>query len=252
VWNPKKEESPFWVCDTEAKNGVAACLSVHLGRLRMFRGAVLLVNDEGSQFHEMGEVPLPCDHSQVQIVFPLVTLLYATFNIPVPPRPPKMGVNLWSLLMFPTESIYHVFPKAKPLQRVTRFECLDLENDAQWCPSKNKDTHGLKQNLRNNIFYRRPGSSDKSTMPCTYDTTEQTVLTEIVGYTKYIQSVHAKAGSFDPLVTVGEHCASCILSLEEEEDINFGKQQDLMLHGGTPIGFPDQQLLKMSECLGRV
>ena len=72
-------------------------------------------------------------------------------------------------------------------------------------------------------------------MPWTSDTEERTVLKELVGYTKYIQSVHATAGLFDPLVAVGEHCAPCIRSLKEE-GINLGKQQDLMLHGGAAIG----------------
>ena len=77
-----------------------------------------------------------------------------------------VGVNLWSLLTYPTEGHEHVFKSAQALklQQVPTFECLDLENDEEWCTSKNKDTHGLKQNLRNNIFYGVSGSSDNPTM----------------------------------------------------------------------------------------
>ena len=159
-----------------------------------------------------------------------MTLLYATFNIPVPPHPTHPGVNLWSLMMFPTVSVYHNFPNAKPLNQVPTFECLDLENDAEWCPSKNKDIHGLKQNLRNNIFYMRPAERGKSKMPWTSDTEERTVLKELVGYTKYIQSIHATSGSFDPLVTVGEHYASCIQLLGKKTETNTQNIQDLILH----------------------
>ena len=69
-------------------------------------------------------------------------------------------MNLWSLLMYPTDGHAHVFPDAKPLLSVPTFECLDLENDAKWCKSSKKDTHGLKQNLRNNIFYSRYRRAD--------------------------------------------------------------------------------------------
>ena len=145
-----------------------------------------------------------------------------------------VGVNLWSLLTYPTEGHEHVFKSAQALklQQVPTFECLDLENDAEWCTRQYKDPLGLKQNLRNNIYYRAPGSSEQTRMPWTSDTEERTVFKELVGYTKYIQSVHAKAGSFDPISVVQEHCASCIRSLEEEVVITH-EIQDLMLHGAS-------------------
>jgi hypothetical protein len=235
-----RDESPFWVCAEAAKSEVMWCLSVHLGRMRMVPSAVLLVSDEG--LHGLEEVPLPSDHTQVHVVFPLATLLYATFNIPVPPRPTQPGLNLWSLLTCPTGGRPRMFgghgnvipaAAALHLSRVPVFECLDLENDAQWCTRQNKDTHGLKRNLRNNVFYIPAGSIGTPTMPWTSDTQERTVLKELVGYSKYIQSVHARPGSFDPLASVQSHCASCMRKLQQELLDNTHNLQDLMLHN-TP------------------
>jgi hypothetical protein len=72
-------------------------------------------------------------------------------------------------------------------------------------------------------------------MPWTSDTEERTVFKELIGYTKYIQSVHAKVGSFDRISAVQEHCTSCIRSLEEEVVITH-EIQDLMLHGASVKG----------------
>ncbi len=232
--------SPFWVCAERAKRDVDWCLSVHLGEVAVIPSAVLLVDNGGRNSRGIAEVPLPAGQIQVHVVFPLVILLYAAFNIPVP----KREAPLWSLLMLPTHLQGHVFSNALELKlkQVPAFECLDLERDAEWCTRQNKDLLGLKQNLRNNIYYRVPGSSEQTRMPWTSDTEEQTVFKELVGYTKYIQSLHAKAGSFDPISAVQEHCASCIRSLEEEEGVITNDIQDLMLHGASVKGGKGLQL----------
>jgi hypothetical protein len=60
----------------------------------------MLVNDDTSNSFEFPNVLDASAEGQVAIVFPLVALLYATFNIPVPQR----GVPLWSMMTYPTEA----------------------------------------------------------------------------------------------------------------------------------------------------
>ena len=224
VGRREKEESPFWACVNAVKNDVFCCLSVHLGFFNLVPTAVMLVNDDNSRSFNFTNVLGVSAEGQVAIVFPLVALLYATFDIPVPQR----EAPLWSMMTYPTDDWDHVFPGAKPRVEVPVFECLDLENDAAWCPG-NKDAHGVKQNLRDNVFFRQSAEM-LPTMPWT------TALKELVGYTKYVQSVHAKSGSFDPISAVQEHCASCIQSLVTEEAAITHKIQDVIIHGDSVNG----------------
>ena len=124
-----KMESPFWACAEGAKSVLISCLSVHLGMYAAHPTSAMLVNDDTSLWFEVPNVLDASVEGQVAIVFPLVSLMYVTLNIPVPQR----GVTLWSMMTYPTEGFNHVFRGAKPRVEVPTFECLDLENDAEWC-----------------------------------------------------------------------------------------------------------------------
>ena len=81
------QESPFWMCVREAKDQVMVLLQKHANKVVFGEGdqGALLANTGGYVFK-----PFPGGDGQVQVAFHLVTLLYATFTIPLP----LSGVNL--------------------------------------------------------------------------------------------------------------------------------------------------------------
>ena len=118
---------------------------------------------------------VPGGEGQLLIAFDLVTLLYATFMIPVPAR----GTTpLWTQLIT-SDLGAHQRGIQDATDSMPTFQCLDLT------PVPTHDRHSLKQTLRQDRFTMgRPASGRYPVVMPWPD-----VLRELVGYTKYAQSL---------------------------------------------------------------
>jgi hypothetical protein len=128
-------DSPFWKCVQREKANLELCLQC-------------LQDDESQGIPRMADGtlfrPIPGADGQVQVVFPLVFLIFATFDIPIPLagsvlwRAHRVGLNQGN--------------QANPL--VSIYECIDLTVRTPWYTTNggNKDRHHLKENLRQGIF----------------------------------------------------------------------------------------------------
>jgi hypothetical protein len=160
------DDSAFWFCVQKAKRQALSCLTT--------RGPTgipgVLANTADRGFH-----PVPGVEGQLLIAFDLVTLLYATFMIPVPAR----GTTpLWTQLITVDPGAHQRgIQDATP--EMPTFQCLDLT------PVPTHDRHSLKQTLRQDRFTMgRPASGRYPVVMPWPD-----VLRELVGYTKYAQSL---------------------------------------------------------------
>ena len=219
-------ESPFWYCVEQARKEILLCLQIHQGlKLRVAQPEAILANTNVCS-------RVPGGSGQVHVIFPLVTLLYATFDIRVPHL---RRINLWSAL-----KVYITDPVGHTTSTVPTFECLDFKHCKKWYPG-DKDVHALKQNMRKDRFkfekYPVDGRyrwSTETIMPWTTNTSVPTILTELVGYTKYVQSVYNIMPNFDPFTEMLSEC-----SVEKEllqvkvEKMNFDVK-DIMVHTLTP------------------
>ena len=92
-------DSPFWFCAQEAKADAIWCLIVHQGRWRnplapgqiwpantMYPALVVRANTDSTIFGCPEGKHVPGGDGQVFVAFSLATLLYATFEIPIPER----------------------------------------------------------------------------------------------------------------------------------------------------------------------
>jgi hypothetical protein len=127
--------SPFWLAVQDVKDQIYNCLICH----HRFHGKVAMANGE-NDFQRWGW-DVPGGDGQVHIVFPLVTLLFATFDTPMPMR----DTVLWDALHVRPRG-WRWFKDAAAEDRVPIFQCLDLRSQPTW------DLYNLKLNLRNQIW----------------------------------------------------------------------------------------------------
>jgi hypothetical protein len=198
------DDSAFWFSVKKTKDIALACLTT-----REPAGIPGLVDNTRYDHVPEGD-------GQVLIAFHLVTLLYATFMIPVPAR----GTTpLWTQLITVDLGAHLRFEDAT--ERMPTFQCLDLT------PVPTHDRHSLKQTLRQDRFTMgRPGGGQYPVVMPWPD-----VLRELVGYTKYAQSLMPDPVS-EPLV---EMCRLIALDAARLKDLLANGRNDdvvtLIQHG---------------------
>jgi hypothetical protein len=156
------DDSAFWFCVAKAKRQALACLSI----------PGLLANTRN---HD-GFDPVPGGDGQVLMAFELVTLMYATFMIPMPAR----GTTaLWTQLITRDLGAHDRGIPGGGTESMPTLECLDVADAA------GHDRYNLKPTLRLDQFVMgRPASGRFADVMPWLD-----VLRELVGYTKYAQSL---------------------------------------------------------------
>ncbi len=186
------DDSAFWFCVKQAKDTALACL-----RTRGAGGVPLLLANTGQ-----GYDPVPGGDGQLQIAFELVTLLYATFMIPVPAR----GTTpLWTQLVTRDVGALNRGIPGGGTESMPTLECLDPT------AVPTHDRHSLKETVRLDHFTnRRPGSGRFPEVMPWID-----VLRELVGYTKYAQSLLPDPVSA-PLEEMRRLCKVASAQLEEQ------------------------------------
>ena len=205
-------DSKFWYCTQEAKEDVRTCLTVHQGRWfqpfsRVSRYPLqpVLANTSNapSARHVRG------GDGQVLVAFSLATLLYATFEIPIPD---PQATPLWQVL-----KVYHrntVLPV---------FQCLDL-NQGHVNPGRGNDHHGLKPNLHDDVFDINGVGNTNLSNRTKWSWDEQpvkpwrAVLRELAGYTKYAQAGLKTQPALCPLEEVRKLCTAAREHLQETLD----------------------------------
>jgi hypothetical protein len=184
------QDSPFWHCVAEAKREAVYCLQVQEGIIRMsvgngpmqeFAPQPLIANTALAR----ARVPshFTSAERQVLVAYNLVTLLYATFNIPVPD---VEDTPLWfDLPVYEFSGNQNHWLASAWLDRSTALP-----------DGSSKDKYGLKPRLRADRFdihdvgWPDPGHAEHRTQwtPATRMPWLQ-VLRELVGYTKYAESL---------------------------------------------------------------
>jgi hypothetical protein len=196
-------DSPFWKVVKYAKNELELCLTI-----LQFDGAPDMVNDPAEELSEV----IPGADGQVHVVFPLITLIFATFDIPVP----RSDSALWNAKTIGENQASQGNP------RVSVYTCMDLEARAPWYTDNagNKDRHHLKENLRNGIFDAAPELSPRAVaalMPWSDGGgySDDTVLQNLVGAVKRLQADYTTPTVWDPLSDVQTHCEAALADLRE-------------------------------------
>ena len=178
------QESPFWMCVREAKDQVMVLLQKHANKVVFGEGdqGALLANTGGYVFK-----PFPGGDGQVQVAFHLVTLLYATFTIPLPLSAGNLPTetHLWHAMI--THDRSHMYRDNNPTQSMPTLRCLDTS------PRFFHDVHNLKRNLRHDIFSINNITdsvrvSEMFPLPAEPVMPWLDILRELVGYTKYVQA----------------------------------------------------------------
>jgi len=211
------DDYPFWHCVSDAKSQATMCLFVHQGRFRYLVPEAVLANT-GVVFTEN----IPGGDNQAHVSFPLVTLLYATFNVPIPER---RADRLWRSLQ--------VYERAPSTRFESVFECLDVGRRGT---GVKLDVHDLKYNLRHDIFeiYGVGDTSAYNNTRYRWDAEPVmpwlTVLAELVGYTKYVQSQLKVQPSFCPLCEVRKECGKVRDELQERVKKINQEKLDRMVH----------------------
>lgn len=233
-------DSPFWHCVQEAKGDVVWCLSIHQNRWyapmtgqQIYPAAVVLANTVSIVTGVPHGKIVPGGEHQVFVAFSLATLLYATFDIPIPDRNATPRCPLWDALQ-----VYELnrVPVSRPA-----FECLDLTSRVN--PAQSNDRHRLKPNLRNDVF-DITRFTNTSAEPTQYRWDAEPVmpwrevLRELAGYTKFAQAGLNPQPALDPLHEVREQCSAAIDKLQTELDKGVNRRVettvDLVKHAVTP------------------
>jgi hypothetical protein len=185
------QDSPFWHCVSQAIHFVTRCLLIHQGRHSNALNVPPQVVEANAPFLDQYE-RMPAETCQVALAFPLVTLLYATFTIPLPPR----SSPLWRSM-----STYD-WPHALRVDPMPSLGCLE---------DPRQDTHDLKANLRRDVFYvHRLRYPDMFNPRYTFNVEPvmpwRDILAELVGYTRHAHARLSKP-SYCPLGEARVHCA---------------------------------------------
>jgi hypothetical protein len=196
-------DSPFWKVVQRDKANLELCLQC-------------LQDDEPQGIPRMANdtlfAPVPGADGQVQVVFPLVFLIFATFDIPIP----LVGSALWRAAR---RVGLNPANQANPL--VSIYECIDLTGPTPWYTANagNKDRHHLKENLRQGIFDTGTLSprAVAQLMPWADGggDADNTVLANLVGAVKRLQADYATPTAWDPLSDLRTHCESLLPALYE-------------------------------------
>jgi hypothetical protein len=176
------DDSPFWVCVEEAKREALLCLRQHQMKAKDSLDPptvedIVMLNT--GQYRHLKTTGAP---NQVHVAYSLVSLLYATFSIPVP-TPQQTPV--WGAL--PVYAFQNNF-ESKPA-----FECLDLTSNL--VSGTSKDKYGLKPNLRADQFLTQDlGWDEHHYLHRTQWVRRQhmkwrDILSEIVGYVRFAESL---------------------------------------------------------------
>jgi hypothetical protein len=186
------DDSAFWFCVAKAKEQALACL-----RWNGPGGIPGLLANTTREFQ-----PVPGGDGQVLIAFELVTLLYATFMIPVPAR----GTTpLWTQLITRDLGAHDRGIPGGGTESMPTLGCLDVADAA------GHDRYNLKQTLRLDQFVMgRPASGRFPDVMPWLD-----VLRELVGYTKYAQSLMPDPVSA-PLQEMRRLCVRARAPLEQK------------------------------------
>jgi hypothetical protein len=156
------DDSPFWFCVETAMIRLCNCLDFHRGIFAR-NPTVVMANTHTDIF---GAVP--GGDQQVHVAFLVVTLLYATFSVPVP----QQGTTpLWPVL--------NTRDRSQPPITTPTFACLDLAARAD---GRLNDVYHLKPNLRRGVFIVRPPRPGQTWRLVPW----LRVLRMLVGYTKYV------------------------------------------------------------------
>jgi hypothetical protein len=198
-------ESPFWHCVQEAKEDVRTCLTVHQGgwinhftNVSAYPLQPMSANTPNAQYGTpYGREYVPGGDGQVFVAFSLATLLYATFEIPIPDR---QATPLWEALRVSHRG-----------RVVPVFQCLDLAYSVN--RGRRNDYHGLKPNLHNDVFVINGVGNTNRSNRTKWKWDEQpvkpwrAVLCELAGYTKYAQAGLPHKPALCPLDEVRKLCS---------------------------------------------
>ena len=229
-------DSPFWKAVQYAKGKLTLCLFC-----LQDDGVPDIANDPDSIFSAEGDQGIAGGDGQVLAVFPLITLIFATFDIPVPPA----GSALWNT----RTSAQNWANQANP--HVSVFEMIDLESSPWYTAhAGNKDRHSLKPNLRQGVFRLQQVNGDPllpyqaaALMPWADGTPDpgDALLPSLVGAVKALQAQYARPGAWDPLADVRTHCEAVLARLERERRQLRDSVQDQTVHA-VPAPAPLTQL----------
>jgi hypothetical protein len=210
-------DCPFWHCVADAKATAKLCFLVHQGRMFTDTAPQALLANTRIDY-------LPQIHNadnQLELAFHIVTLLYATFSIPLPG---PEATRLRALMSHET------YPETITLPL---FHCLDLTPHEG---RLNPDAHGLKPNLRDDIFEMHGIGRTEAWNNTRFKWDAQpvmpwrTLLAELVGYTRHMQSLFIHTPAFCPLQEVRNECAEARKLLQQKLTDITRKKQDLTVH----------------------
>lgn len=215
-------DSPFWFCTQEAKADAIWCLIVHQGRWRqplppgqilptdpMWPALVVRANTDSYMFGCPEGKHVPGGDGQVFVAFSLATLLYASFEIPIPERG---ATPLWDALQ--------VYEQPGNPRVVPAFQCLDLASPVY--PGRPNDGHGLKANLVDNAFIINGLASTAASNRTKYFWDERpvkpwrAVLRELAGYVKHAQARLPAQPALNPLDEVRRLCTAAKEDLQQK------------------------------------
>ena len=215
-------DSPFWFCAQEAKADAIWCLVVHQGRWRqplppgqiwptntIWPPLVVRANTDSYMFGCPEGKHVPGGDGQVFVAFSLATLLYASFEIPIPERG---ATPLWQALL--------VYGQDRNRTTVPAFQCLDLASPVY--PGLPNDRHGLKPNLVDNAFVINGLGHTEGYNRTKYFWPEQpvkpwrAVLRELAGYVKHAQARLPAQPALNPLDEVRRLCTAAKEDLQQK------------------------------------
>ena len=213
-------DSPFWFCAQEAKADAIWCLIVHQGRWRqplaanqilpthtIWPALVVRANTDSTIFGCPQGKLVPGGDGQVFVAFSLATLLYASFEIPIPERG---ATDLWQALL--------VYGQDRHRTTVPAFQCLDLASPVY--PGRPNDRHGLKANLVDDAFIINGLTSTSARNRTKYFWAERpvkpwrAVLRELAGYVKHAQARLPAQPALCPLAEVRRLCTAARQDLQ--------------------------------------
>ena len=190
---------------------VCYCLEVHQGRqaprelMHVLDGNIIM-----AKTGVFSNVPIRGADNQVHVAYSLVSLLYATFDVCIPD---EQTSPLWGA--------FQVYDLRSSRRSKPAFECLALDSDL---PGLSKDKYDLKPNLRAGRLRleesgNRPTRADYRFI---WDRDEvmawRKLLSELVGYAKYVQSLVPEQPGVCVLTEMHEWCARERDRLQEELD----------------------------------
>ena len=204
------QDSAFWVCVSEAQREAVLCLRNHQENHRSYEplgppelGTDIVMLNAGQYRH----LKTPGASNQVHVAYSLVTLLYATFNIPVPT---PQQTPLWGALP--------VYAFANTTNSKPAFQCLGTS----------QDKYGLRQYLRagkfriENIGWDDTHPNHRIQWSRTQHMSWPDILSELVGYIRFAEALvpeDQKPGK-SVLQEMSDYCTAERKRLQHDLDMN--------------------------------